>query len=234
MNAQHPIQADYYARTAQTYDEAQIGEQDEHQFALALLRGLIDLYGIRSVLDVGAGTGRALLTLKAAAPGLRIVGVEPSEALRDIGYSKGLKKTELMDGDGAALAFKDGEFDLVTEFGVLHHVPKPAAVVSEMLRVAARGVFISDSNRFGQGSPANRLLKRTLWKFGLWPAFIQARTRGKGYFVSEGDGLFYSYSAFDNFGLIERSCRQVHVINTSGKGEIPKHSAPSVAILGLK
>ena len=54
------LQRQYYAETAENYDAMQLSPQDEHQFALSVLSAMIDYHGIRTVLDVGSGTGRAL------------------------------------------------------------------------------------------------------------------------------------------------------------------------------
>ena len=102
-------------------------------------------------------------------PGLKVLGVELSAELREVGYSKGISREELVDGDAQRLAFPDGAFDLGCEFAGLHHIPSPHLAVQEMLRVARRAVFISDSNSFGQGSPMSRLAKQTIRAFGLWP-----------------------------------------------------------------
>jgi hypothetical protein len=67
-----------------------------------------------------------------------------------------------------------------------------------MLRVARKAVFISDSNRFGQGSRAVRLIKLGLYKTRLWRVNKYIRTSGKGYQITEGDGLAYSYSVYDS------------------------------------
>jgi hypothetical protein len=53
-------------------------------------------------------------------------------------------------------------------------------------------IVISDANRFGQGFLPLRILKLLLFKLKLWSAFDFLRTCGKGYQVSEGDGVFYS------------------------------------------
>lgn len=208
--------------------------RDEHQFALAFLRSLVELFEIRSVLDIGSGTGRGLLGLKAAFPGLRVVGIEPSKELREVGYGKGLSRTELVDGDAQALPFADGEFDLVSEFAALHHIPKPRRAVAEMLRVSAVGIFLSDGNNWGQGSAAARAVKRLLRGFGLWGVFNSLRTKGKGYLISEGDGLFYPYSVFDDYPQIRRACASIHFLNTVDAGPDLLGSAGQVALLGLK
>jgi SAM-dependent methyltransferase len=228
------LQRKYYAETAAKYDAMQISDQDEHQFALAILSAIIEYHGIKSVLDVGSGTGRALRYLKARHPDVRFVGVEPVEALRKIGFAAGLSSDELQDGDVISLAFADGEFDLVCEFAVLHHVPQPEKAVAEMLRVAGKAIFISDANNFGQGGQGARCLKQAIKALGLWRAFDWLRTGGKGYHVSAGDGLFYSYSVFNDYRQLREACRSIHHFNTVDAGPSLARSAPHVAILGIK
>ena len=97
-------QRDYYARTAATYD-SEHGDEPEHALALEWLAGLIRYHGIRSVLDVGSGTGRALLFLKRL-PELRLQGIEPVEALREAAYAKGVPREELTAG-GYTYRIKD-------------------------------------------------------------------------------------------------------------------------------
>ena len=228
------LQRKYYADTAAKYDSMQISERDEHQFALAILSAMIEYHGIRSVLDVGSGTGRALRYLQARHPGVRFVGIEPVDALRKVGHSAGLSSDELRDGDVNALQAADGEFDLVCEFAVLHHVPKPSQAVGEMLRVARKAIFISDANNFGQGGRLARFIKQAINALGLWRAFDYVRTGGKGYHISAGDGLFYSYSVYNNYEQIRAACRTVHQFNTVDACLSLRDSAPLVALLGLK
>jgi hypothetical protein len=47
-------------------------------------------------------------------------------------------------------------------------------------------VFISDNNRFGQGSFLARLAKLALCKARLWSTLKFVQTRGKMYSISEG------------------------------------------------
>jgi ubiquinone/menaquinone biosynthesis C-methylase UbiE len=231
---QQAAQRAYYARTAEQYDEVHWNEVDEHQFALAILSGLIELLGVKTVLDIGSGTGRGLLKLKERHPGLTVVGIEPSPELREIGYGKGLSREELIDGDAQQLAMPDGAFDIVMETAALHHIPRPRLAVAEMLRVAHTGIFISDANNYGQGSAPARLVKNVVRRLGLWRAFDYVRTGGRGYMESEGDGIFYSYSVFNDYRFIKARCRSVHVMNTSDAGLNPLTSASNVALLALK
>ena len=150
---------------------------------------MIELQDHRSLLDVGSGTGRALLhlTRKFAASPVVFNGIEPSAALREIAYSKGLSAAQLMDGDALALAFPADSVDVVCSFGVLHHVADHRRAVEEMTRVAKRGVFISDANNMGQGPIRSRFIKQVLRAFGLWRMFDYVRTGFKGYHYSVGD-----------------------------------------------
>ena len=233
------LQRGYYRDTAGRYDTLHVrgngdGNLGEHDLAAAFMIGAIPRLGVRSVLDIGSGTGRALSHLKASLPHLRIVGIEPSSELRAEGYRKGLTEEELVDGDAQALSYPAGAFDLVCGFGSLHHMPRPSDAVAEMLRVARTAVFISDSNNFGQGGLLSRFVKQALNACGLWPLADFIKTQGKGYTVSDGDGLAYSYSVFNDYRRIRKACDSVHILNTDGARINPYRSASHVAVLAIK
>jgi len=229
------IQADYYKRTAVDYDASHVISADMEQiFALQYLSSIINYYSIQSILDVGAGTGRTIDYVMKNHPNVRIVGIEPVKELLEEGYKKGISKSILIEGNGNEIQFDDNAFDLVCEFAVLHHVPKPEVVVAEMLRVARVGIFISDSNNFGQGNSLSRLVKQTINFFGLWDLYNLIRTKGKGYQISEGDGLFYSYSVFNNYKQIKKQCQKIHLLNTNDGGLNPYKTASHIALVGIK
>lgn len=228
------IQRAYYTETAGKYDDA---HADDHGLGLGFLITALEFLQIDSVLDIGSGTGRVLFEIRDKFPNVSTVGIEPSEPLRKIGHSKGLLDTQLIDGDGAKLVFPDNSFDLVCEFAVLHHVRDPHEVVSEMLRVARKAIFISDCNNFGQGGQFSRWMKQSLNATKLWDAFNYFRTGGKGYMISKGDGLFYSYSVFNNYNQIAKQCKTIHILNTNGSGMVGPNlyrTASSLALLGVK
>ena len=225
------LQRAYYEETAGRYDELH-GEDAEHKLALHLLLSFVRYYGFTSILDVGAGTGRVMRFFQAEAPDVRVVGVEPSAGLREAGYASGLSREQLIDGNALDLRHATGSFDLVCAFAVLHHVPTPARAVAEILRVARRAVFISDANNFGQGRL--RVVKRAINAMGLWPLLNWVKTAGKGYTVSEEDGIAYSYSIFSNLNQIRRACPVVHVMGTRDSGANLYATAPHAAVLGVK
>ncbi len=99
-------------------------------------------------LDVGCGTGA--LAGRLASAGYEVTGLDPSQGMLDV-----MAATEPtvsgVRGDGAGLAFDDGEFDVVVTVAALHHIAEPAAVRStlvEIARVTKRGgrIVVWDHN----------------------------------------------------------------------------------------
>jgi ubiquinone/menaquinone biosynthesis C-methylase UbiE len=230
-------QQDYYRATAATYHERHVGEQDEHGLALAVLIALARHGGVSgSFLDVGAGTGRAMQALAEAFPEARVEGIEPVAELREQALRiHGIDASRLREGNALYLPFSDGSFDWVVETGVLHHIRDWKRAVAEMARVARYGVLISDTNTIGVGSAKARKLKTIIKKLGCWDLFIWLQTKGKMSKYSEGDGVYYSFCAFDALPLLRRKFGQVHVINTQGCGEANLLGSVShVAIIARK
>jgi SAM-dependent methyltransferase len=172
---------------------------DEHGVALDHIDATLERIGATAVLDVGCGTGRGVSFLRQRRPGLEIRGVEPVEALIERAVADhGVPRELLSVATGEALPFPDQSFDAVMALGVLHHVPDPSAVISEMQRVARRAIFISDDNRFGRGPMAVRLLKLALARSGLWRAAFRLRRGGRDHVVTAADGVAYSYTVYDS------------------------------------
>jgi len=203
------IQRAYYARTASDYDNMHVFRVDEeYQVALSFMSGMMDYLGSDSILDIGSGTGRVIQHIRSVYPEKKVIGVEPVVELREIGYSKGIPKECLISGSAMNLMFRTGGFDLVCAFGVHHHIKIPEVAIAEMLRVAGKAVFIFDSNNFGQGSILLRMLKQLINIFGLWGVANFIKTKGKGYMITEGDGLAYSYSIFNNYAQVKTAARK--------------------------
>jgi ubiquinone/menaquinone biosynthesis C-methylase UbiE len=232
------IQQLYYEATSSCYDANHTSDlDDEHYKALKFIDAVSNLYDCNTLLDVGAGTGRGVRFF--LEKGRQIRGIEPVSALIAVAESAGIPSGLISLGNGYQLPFEDRSFDAVFECGVLHHVKNPAAVVAEMTRVARRAVFLSDSNRFGQGSTAMRLVKLGLCKSRLWNLARFVRTKGKMYTISEGDGLAYSYSVFDSYSQLANWADQIVLLSTASDLPIdswchPLLTAPSVLLCAFK
>jgi ubiquinone/menaquinone biosynthesis C-methylase UbiE len=233
FSREESLQRAYYKRTASRYDGMHVCENDEHYRAMRLMLSFFDELECRSVLDIGSGTGRLLRELKRRLPDIRAIGVEPSPELRAEGHNLGIAFDELIDGDAQALHFDNRSFDIVCEFGSLHHIPQPTLAVKEMLRVARKAIFISDSNNFGQGKAVVRSIKQAINAVGLWPIANWIKNGGQRYILSEGDGLAYSYSVFNDYDEISRHCSEILILNTHGKAINMYREAPHIALLGL-
>ena len=216
-------QRDFYGRTAAAYHDHHVGAgQDlEHDRALAALSGFVRAYAFTSVLDVGCGTGRALLSLGEADPSLRLMGVEPVVELREDAIRRGIDAHRIIEGDATSLRFGDDEFDCVSAFGVMHHLPEPERAIGEMFRVARRAVFISDLNNYGCGSTAQRVVSHTLRTLRLWRSFQYLKNGRKHWkYDEDGDGLFYSYSLFDSLPFIRSKADSTYLLTTNDTGVV--------------
>jgi ubiquinone/menaquinone biosynthesis C-methylase UbiE len=216
-NTPEQIQRQFYSSTSDTYDEKYVRPGDEHFVALSLISAFVEGYRYTSILDVGTGTGRGLRYLRDRHPNTEVRGIEPVRAMIEQAHKRnGVPEGCIVEGDGAALPFPDASFDAVCEFGVLHHVSEPEAIVREMARVARRAVFLSDSNRFANGGGLHRVAKYLLFRLKLWPTVYRLGTRGRGYHLSlgqDGDGgVVYSYSVYDSLEFLNDWADRVFLV----------------------
>lgn len=199
----------YYNLTAHDYDALHNETSNaEHTEALSRAWPLICQRDIRSVLDVGCGTGRTLSWIvdaarKSSMTLQRRVGVDPSEALLKIACDKVLD-CEWVAGDAHGLPFQDGEFSLVVATGILHHVDDPKQVISEMFRVSSDVVIISDHNNFAFGGRAMKRLRLLLHSLGLLEAATYMKQGFKRQGYSKDDGWWYPYSLLSDVDVVQK------------------------------
>jgi ubiquinone/menaquinone biosynthesis C-methylase UbiE len=125
---------DRFARTAERVAE----HQDARAAQLAQqVHEFVELHGDERALDVGTGAGALAF---AFAPLVReVVGLDPVPELLDLARKRSLPNTQFVEGDGTALPFSDGAFDLTGTHRTLHHVAQPERVVAELARVTRPG-----------------------------------------------------------------------------------------------
>ena len=212
MTQEEALQRAYYTNTAANYDADHVDQEPEHNLALSYISAMLKPLSIKSVLDVGCGTGRGVEQLRRDDPSLKVFGIDPVEALLKRAVAKGTPAAALIKGDACFLPFPDRSFDATVTLGVLHHVPRPEPVVRELMRVARKAVFISDGNIFGNGTKGGRVLKYLVYKAGLWNVAKIIQTRGRGYTITEGDGLAYSYSVYFQYEMLSNWASRVFLI----------------------
>ena len=125
-----------------------------------------------SVLDVGGGPGY----FSEAFSDCWYVGLEPSVSEMS---AAGLSGYGAVRGDGAALPFTDGSFDVVYSSNVAEHIPDWRAMGSEMLRVARPGGLV--------------VLSYTVWlgpfgghETGLWQHYVGGEFARRRYAKAHG------------------------------------------------
>jgi ubiquinone/menaquinone biosynthesis C-methylase UbiE len=107
--------------------------------------------GESPVLDLGTGTAQIPRELCRQAPAARVVAVDLAEHMLRVACEN-VRRAGLQDRialercDAKHLPFADGAFAAVVSNSIVHHIPAPAAVLREMLRVLRPGgdLFVRD------------------------------------------------------------------------------------------
>jgi ubiquinone/menaquinone biosynthesis C-methylase UbiE len=107
--------------------------------------------GANPVLDLGTGTAQIPIELCRQSPGPRVVAVDLAEHMLALGRENvkraGLtERIELRRCDAKRLPFADATFGGVMSNSIVHHVPSPATVFAEVVRVVRPGgvLFVRD------------------------------------------------------------------------------------------
>ena len=102
--------------------------------------------------DLGAGLGDIAIALARALPGLHLVAIDSSAAMLRLARRKQwMMNTNVafVRGDAQATGLSDNSCDLVLAHGVVHHLEDPAALFSEVARIASddAAIYICDLQR---------------------------------------------------------------------------------------
>ncbi|HWB00157.1 MAG TPA: class I SAM-dependent methyltransferase [Pirellulales bacterium] len=105
------------------------------------------LTGDVELLDLGTGTAQIPILLCQACPQVRILAVDLAESMLELGRrnvaAAGLEqRVELQRIDCKRLPYRDGQFSGVISNSIVHHIPDPAKVLDEAVRVVAPGGLI--------------------------------------------------------------------------------------------
>jgi ubiquinone/menaquinone biosynthesis C-methylase UbiE len=121
--------------------------------------------GRNPILYVGTGTAQIPIELCRQSPTPRVVGVDLAAHMLRLGEANvrraGLfERIRLQPVDAKGLPFPDGSFGAVMSNSIVHHIPDPQSVLSEMLRVVAPGglVFVRDLLRPADEAALRRLV----------------------------------------------------------------------------
>ncbi len=137
-----------------------------------MLRMLRPMRG-ESVIDIGCGTGAAMLPFLGA--GMSATGMDPSPYMIDIASEKMKSRAELHHGFAEDLPFDDNAFHYAVLVKSLEFVDDPRKAVEEACRVAKNKVFIGVLNRYSikvTGLRAKRIFTNSIYNhahfFSIW------------------------------------------------------------------
>jgi ubiquinone/menaquinone biosynthesis C-methylase UbiE len=151
------------AEEAADYDSMDHGEVNA-RFCADLLVACPSLAG--SALDVGTGTALIPIELCKRAASVDVVAIDLAEHMLDLGRRNvaraGFEKRIRLDKiDAKEMPYSDGQFGATISNSIVHHIPDPRAVFSEMWRVTAPGgvLFVRDLSRPQTASEVDRLVE---------------------------------------------------------------------------
>lgn len=95
----------------------------------------------RQVLEIGCGRGVGVeILLSLGAAHVTGIDIDPEMiALAARRLARHANHAQVMVGDAESLVFPDRSFDVVVEYGILHHVPRWQQAVGEIARVLKPG-----------------------------------------------------------------------------------------------
>jgi ubiquinone/menaquinone biosynthesis C-methylase UbiE len=118
-----------------------------------------------AILDVGTGTALIPMALCDLTKNVGIVAIDLATNMLALAKkhvdARGLNdRITLLAVDAKSMPFKDGEFAAVISNSIVHHIPSPASVLAESLRVTKPGglVFIRDLHRPADDDEVERLV----------------------------------------------------------------------------
>lgn len=128
-----------YYNQSQAYQQVmQSHDTDYFDSYCELLRRFAKHAG--SLLELGCGAGASTVAISDRIPGAQCTGVDISQA--SIAHAKRSwvrPDVRFLVADAKALPYPDDEFEAVTSFDCLEHIPDPEATLTEWMRVTAPG-----------------------------------------------------------------------------------------------
>jgi ubiquinone/menaquinone biosynthesis C-methylase UbiE len=120
---------------------------------------------IGNILDVGTGTAQIPIELCTRERSCQVTAIDlAAEMLRvgrdNVGRAKLENRIRLERWDAKRMPCPDGAFDMVISNSIIHHIPEPAAVFAEMVRVVKPGgtLFVRDLLRPSHEPALRRLV----------------------------------------------------------------------------
>lgn len=120
-----------------------------------------------TVLEIGCGQGVGARIIYDCFSPRKYVGIDLDSRMINRARRKGqgLESAEFLQGDASSLAFEDETFDLVVDFGIIHHIPNWRDALAEVHRtLKTNGEFLFEELSLetwerGIGRPLKKILE---------------------------------------------------------------------------
>jgi ubiquinone/menaquinone biosynthesis C-methylase UbiE len=154
-------------------------------------------------LDVGCGTGWAVIRTSQQVPGGKACGIDisPGMVARATELARGVPNVDLRVADAEAIPYPENTFSAIICTNSFHHYSTPVRAISEMRRVLKPGgqLLIRDSNRQGC---------HWVW---LWDRFLRTFERGHVQYHTEREVLqFMEEAGIKQATLVNREHAHFH------------------------
>jgi ubiquinone/menaquinone biosynthesis C-methylase UbiE len=150
------------ADEARDYDAMDHGEVNR-AFVADFLRLWDD---VGTILDVGAGTAQIPIELCRQHPAATVLAIDLAQNMLEVGHRNvecaGLtERIRLQLVDAKRMPYAEGSFLAVISNSIVHHIPEPAGVIAEMVRVVRHGglFFLRDLLRPDDDKSVRRLVQ---------------------------------------------------------------------------
>jgi SAM-dependent methyltransferase len=176
--------------------------------AIEWLRSELDLRPGRTVVDVGAGTGK--LTRELVPSGAEVVAVEPVAGMRSV-LEQAVPGVRALEGTAEALPLGDESVDAITVAQAFHwfDVPRTLTEFHRVLRPVGRFALIWNRRRLDQ--PLHREISRVIEPYRRdTPSHHRGEWReplaSSGLFAQVGELELPSDQEVDVDGVVDRVC----------------------------
>lgn len=137
-----------------------------------------------TILEIGCGQGAGANIIYRLFDPERYVGIDldPKMIRRASRKWSGLRNAAFLEGDASNLAFGDDTFDLVVDFGIIHHIPNWTDALAEVHRtLKAGGEFLfeelsTETWKTGIGRPLKSILEHPYDDMFSKPEFVKKLT----------------------------------------------------------
>ncbi len=169
----------------------------------------------QSILELGCGTGHNILFFQQL--GLKVAGIEPTEAMLNVALSRCGAEANLCPGDACQLTFPDNSFDIVAVITALEFMPDPEMALREAIRTSKKTVYLGILNGIsiiGISRKIGALFRKSIFRearfYSIWDIRRMVKRVAPGAKIEWGSALFFPWGWHHVFGELDESMSFKH------------------------